>query len=246
MGEPVTHKVLQYLYICSIIIWQWCHFWREKITIKKFYFPLTETPVNSIKSFSVCENCTYKFLYFSDTHISLNLIRSLILNWCLSLICCHEEESMSYAAGNAKYVYFLKYLVEILPVNSLHTLIFKKWLFSKVFGTVYSCYRVAFPHNCSLCFLCNTVGYCLIVRWVISQSHTQGYSQYFNGIWLIWWSKSNRKMINDVRQLIPHSTHTFTQHQFCCGIRKTFSLMKYFVLFCFLADERSMMQFMCR
>lgn len=71
---------------------------------------------------------------------------------------------MSYAAGNAKYVYFLKSLVEILPVNSLHTLIFKKWLFLKVFGTFYSCYRVAFPHNCSLCFLCNTVGYCLIVR----------------------------------------------------------------------------------
>lgn len=67
---------------------------------------------------------------------------------------------MSYAAGNAKYVYFLKYLV----VNSLHTLIFKKWLFLKVFGTFYSCYRVPFPHNCSLCFLCNTVCYCLIVR----------------------------------------------------------------------------------
>lgn len=64
---------------------------------------------------------------------------------------------MSYAAGNAKYVYFLKYLVEILPVNSLHTLIFKKWLFPKVFGTFYSCYRVAFPHNCSLCFLCNSL-----------------------------------------------------------------------------------------
>lgn len=79
MGEPVTHKVLQYLYICSIII---CGVISGGggITIKRFYFPLTETSVNSIKSFSVCENCTYKFLYFSDTHISLNLIRSLILN----------------------------------------------------------------------------------------------------------------------------------------------------------------------
>lgn len=79
MGEPVTHKVLQYLYICSIII---CGVISGGggITTKRFYFPLTETSVNCIKSFSVCENCTYKFLYFSDTHISLNLIRNLILN----------------------------------------------------------------------------------------------------------------------------------------------------------------------